>query len=56
MAAATGNSAEAVATPIHKGIAEDESERVRQQQSAAMVSLQRWIGVLPTTSRSEVLN
>lgn len=30
-----------------KGIAEDESEEVRQQQAAAMVSLQRWIGVLP---------
>lgn len=45
--AATGNSAEALQLLSAKGIAEDESEEVRQQQSAAMVSLQRWIGVLP---------
>jgi outer membrane protein TolC len=47
IAAATGNSAEALQLLSAKGIAEDESEEVRQQQSAAMVSLQRWIGILP---------
>lgn len=47
LAAATGNSAEALQLLSAKGIAEDESEEVRQQQAAAMVSLQRWIGVLP---------
>jgi hypothetical protein len=47
IAAATGSSAEALQLLSAKGIAEDESEEVRQQQSAAMVSLQRWIGILP---------
>jgi hypothetical protein len=45
--AAATSSAEALQLLSAKGIAEDESEEVRQQQSAAMVSLQRWIGILP---------
>ncbi|UUE95138.1 TolC family protein [Comamonas thiooxydans] len=47
LAAATGNSTEALQLLSAKGIAEDESEEVRQQQAAAMIGLQRWIGILP---------
>lgn len=47
LTAASGNSAEALQLLSAKGIAEDESEEVRQQQAAAMVGLQRWIGILP---------
>jgi outer membrane protein TolC len=46
-ATTTGSGAEALQLMSAKGIAEDESEAVRQQQTAAMVSLQRWIGILP---------
>ncbi|GGH52192.1 transporter [Comamonas phosphati] len=47
LAAAAGSGAEALQLMSAKGIAEDESEEVRQQQSAAMVGLQRWTGILP---------
>jgi outer membrane protein TolC len=47
VAAAAGSGAEALQLVSAKGIAEDESEAVRQQQAAAMVGLQRWIGMLP---------
>lgn len=47
VAAAQGNSAEALQILTAKGIAEDESAEVRQQRAAAMVGLQRWIGILP---------
>lgn len=47
LAAATGGSAEALQLTSAKGIAEDESEEVRQQQAAALVALQRWVGFLP---------
>lgn len=47
LSAATGGSAEVLQLTSAKGIAEDESDEARQQQSAAMVSLQRWVGFQP---------
>ncbi len=47
LAAAAGGSAEVLQLTSMRGIAEDESEEARQQQSAALVSLQRWVGFLP---------
>jgi len=44
-ATASGNSGEVLALASAQGSAEDESAEVRQQQSAAAVTLQRWIGL-----------
>ncbi len=45
MSSATGNSQEALALASARGMAEDESDEVRQQQSEALVALQRWVGI-----------
>jgi len=45
LAASTGGSAEVLALTAARGTAEDETAEVRQQQSAARVALQRWVGV-----------
>lgn len=47
MAAAAGNGAEVLQLSAARGAAEDESHEARQQQAAALVSLQRWVGFLP---------
>jgi len=47
LAGATGSSAEVLQLSSVKGMAEDESEQARQSRSAALVSLQRWVGFLP---------
>ena len=44
-ATASGNSGEVLALASAQGSAEDESAEVRQQQSAAAVTLQRWTGL-----------
>jgi outer membrane protein TolC len=45
VASATESSQEVLALAIARGMAEDESDEVRQQQSEAVVSLQRWVGI-----------
>ena len=45
LASLTGGSQEVLALIAARGSAEDESAQVRQEQSAALVTLQRWIGV-----------
>ncbi len=45
LASTTGSSQEVLALTSAQGTAEDESAEVRQQQSAATVALQRWVGV-----------
>jgi len=45
LASAAGSSQEVLALTGARGVAADESDDVRQQQSTANVSLQRWIGV-----------
>ena len=47
LAAAAGDSAQVLERLAAAGIAEDESGAQRQLQAAALVGLQRWIGVLP---------
>jgi outer membrane protein TolC len=47
LGAATGSSTEVLQLTAAKGVAEDESEEAGQQQAAAMVSLQRWVGFRP---------
>jgi outer membrane protein, heavy metal efflux system len=47
LAAAAGGSAEVLQLTAAQGVAEDESEETRQQQAAALVALQRWVGFLP---------
>ncbi|SCK33584.1 Outer membrane protein TolC [Variovorax sp. HW608] len=47
LAAAKGASAEALQLSAARGMAEDESEEARQQQAAALVALQRWVGFRP---------
>jgi len=47
LAAATGGSAEVLQLAAARGMAQDESDEARQQQSAAAVSLQRWVGFTP---------
>jgi len=44
-AASAGGSPEVLALTAARGTAEDEAAEVRQQQSAAQVALQRWVGV-----------
>lgn len=45
LSSSSGSSQEVLATISARGLAEDESAEIRQQQSAARVSLQRWVGV-----------
>lgn len=47
LASATGSSQEVLSLTGAKGSSEDESAEVRQQQGAARLALQRWIGVMP---------
>lgn len=44
LSSSSGTGQEALAMASARGIAEDESAEVRQQQSAARVSLERWVG------------
>lgn len=45
LSSSAGSSQEVLAATSARGIAEDESADVRQQQSAAQVALERWVGV-----------
>lgn len=45
LSSSTGSSQEVLASTSARGIAEDESAEVRQQQSTARVTLERWIGL-----------
>jgi outer membrane protein TolC len=45
LSSSAGSSQEVLATTSARGIAEDESAEVRQQQRAARVVLERWVGV-----------
>jgi hypothetical protein len=45
LAASAGGSPEVLALTAARGVAEDETAEVRQQQSAARLALQRWVGV-----------
>jgi outer membrane protein TolC len=47
LAAASAGSAEVLQLASARGMAEDESEEARQQQAAALVALQRWVGFRP---------
>ena len=46
-ATATGSSQEVLSLTGARGSSEDESAEVRQQQIAARLALQRWVGVMP---------
>ncbi|MES2226771.1 MAG: TolC family protein [Pseudomonadota bacterium] len=45
LSSSAGSSQEVLASTIARGIAEDESAEVRQQQSTARVALERWVGL-----------
>ena len=45
LATSTGGSPDVLALAAARGTAEDETAEVRQQQSAAQVALQRWVGL-----------
>jgi len=47
VASASGSSQEVLALAASRGLAEDESADVRQSQAAALVALQRWVGLQP---------
>ena len=47
LAAADGDSVEVLRLSSAEGMAEDESAEARQQRSAALVALQRWVGFEP---------
>ncbi len=47
LSAAAGSGAEVLALAGAQGTSEDEAAEVRQQQSAARIALQRWIGTAP---------
>jgi outer membrane protein TolC len=47
LSSAAGSSQEVLALAGAKGVAEDETADIRQQQSAAGVAFQRWVGVPP---------
>ena len=47
LSSAAGSSQEVLALTGARGVAEDESDEVRQQQNAAQLALQRWVGVAP---------
>ena len=46
LSSSAGSSQDVLAATSARGIAEDESAEIKQQQSAARVSLERWVGVL----------
>lgn len=45
LSSSTGSSQDVLAATSARGMAEDESAEVRQQQSAARVTLERWVGI-----------
>ena len=45
LSSSVGSSQEVLAMTSARGVAEDESDDLRQQQSAARVALERWVGV-----------
>ena len=45
VSSATGNSQDVLALASARGMAEDESDEVRQQQGEAVVALRRWVGI-----------
>ena len=45
VSSAVGSSQDVLALASARGMAEDESDEVRQQQSEALVALQRWVGI-----------
>ena len=45
VSSAAGSSQDVLALASARGIAEDDSDEVRQQQSEAVVALQRWVGI-----------
>lgn len=45
LASSAGSAQDTLAATSARGIAEDESSEVRQQQSAARVTLERWVGI-----------
>jgi len=47
VAGATGSSTDVLQLTSAQGIAEDESDEARQQQAAALLALQRWVGFRP---------
>lgn len=47
LSASTGNSQEVLQVTAARGVAEDESAEAQQMQSAALASLQRWVGTRP---------
>ncbi|HEX7891187.1 MAG TPA: TolC family protein [Ramlibacter sp.] len=47
LSASTGNSQEVLQATAARGVAEDESAEMQQMQSAALASLQRWVGLRP---------
>jgi outer membrane protein TolC len=47
LSSATGSSQEVLSLTGARGSSEDESAEARQQQSAARLALQRWVGVMP---------
>jgi cobalt-zinc-cadmium efflux system outer membrane protein len=47
LASAAGASQDVLALSAARGAAEDESAQIRQEQSTALVSLERWVGVRP---------
>ena len=47
LAAATGSSTEVLQLSAASGVAEDDSDEVRQQQSTALAGVRRWVGFLP---------
>ncbi|WP_436311842.1 TolC family protein [Variovorax paradoxus] len=47
LSSAAGSSLEALAMAGARGVSEDEAADIRQQQNAARVALERWVGVQP---------
>lgn len=47
LAAGSAGSAEVLQLTAAQGMAEDDSEEVRQQQAVALIALQRWVGFVP---------
>ena len=45
VSSATGNSQDVLALASARGMAEDDSDEARQQQSEAVVALRRWVGI-----------
>lgn len=55
VASAGGSSQEVLALTASRGLAEDESADVRQSLAAALVSLQRWVGLQPESLTAPTL-